>query len=860
MLAVGCRFWLVAAVVGPLLHADCADSGPRLVKVRGSESSPANTPLRHSERSVISDEDATTRKHMMSVSAAPKGWEDALPTGNGEIGALVFANLSSETIRLTHHDLLIRSKKPNLPDVSQHFPKVRELIADQMYKEAYELIQKKIMDDYDFRGLDSFHPAFDIKVKMHDEDPSSATDVRRVVNFETGEVIVSWKQGGVKYQRKIFVSRRDSVVVMQITASKPGKLNCDIGLWPTDLRPEELGDGKDIRIPRFSKDRIKAKISLDTTPITFQLGTERDNLLTLLAEYDRGGSYAMIGGEYGGAVRVIAQAGQSYVSKFKFHAKGANELLVLCGIFANSPSKTSLHKLQKELTTLTPNYALLLKRHAAVHREMFLRTTVNLEAEEQYRAMSNQELLAAIKEDRGGKALIERQCDFGRYALICSCNPLSMPAHLKGIWTGVYAPAWAADIHNDINIQMTYYQALPGNMPELMISYFNYYDSMIKDYQTNAKHIFGCRGMVAPISQTTHGLSYYASFWMWTGGAPWIAQLYNDYWLYEGDRGFLRDRAIPFMKEVALFYEDFLIEGEDGKLLFSPGYSPENHPKNLRSGLTTSSTMDVALARELLTNLCDGCQLLDIEREGVQRWRKMVAKLPEYRINNKGAVAEWMDPDLEDNYKHRHLCHLYPAYPGMEVTTERADPELYRAFRTALDLKNMPSQCNFTFPLIASCYARFEDGDLALECAEGIAKVGYVFPNLMTRVGGPWPVVQVDAAYGITACVLDMLLYSEPGMVKLLPALPEKWATGSVHGMKCRGGGAVDIDWDMPNNRLEATIVSPKAQTITVKFPAVPSSIELEGADAKISSSSYGNAYRQLSLPENHKLTLSVNF
>ena len=407
---------------------------------------------------------------------------------------------------------------------------------------------------------------------------------------------------------------------------------------------------------------------------------------------------------------------------------------------------------------------------------------------------------------------------------------------------------------------MTYSQALPGNMPELMMSYFNYFDSMVADYQINARRIFGCRGIVAPICQTTHGRSYYAGFWMWTGGAPWIAQLYNDYWLYEGDRDFLRDRAIPFMKEVALFYEDFLTEAVDGKLLFSPGYSPENHPKNRRSGLTTSSTMDVALARELLTSLCDGCELLGIEQQGVQRWRKLLAKLPEYRINHKGAAAEWIDPDLKDNYGHRHLCHLYPVYPGMELTAERADPSLYRAFRKALDLKNMPSQCNFTFPLMASCYARFEDGDTALKCAEGLAQTGLVRPNLMTWVGHTWPVVQVDASYGIAASVLDMLLYSEPGMLKLLPALPKKWATGSVHGVKCRGGGTVDIEWDMPNNRLEATIVSPRAQTITVKFPAVPSSIQQEGTDATLASSVYGDAYRELSLPENEKVELSVDF
>lgn len=790
----------------------------------------------------------------MSLSQAAQCWEHAMPTGNGRVGALVRGIVQQETVTLTHDSLFIRSRKPTLPDVSMHLPKMRAMIARGRYKEAARFFQGKIMETYDYRGPDSFHPAFDITLDMAASNPRA--DVRRVVDFETGEVVVTWKEGEVTYQRKLFVSRKDGVVVMQIRSSKPGMVNCRLGLLPTGLKRSELADGKNVRVPRFPKSTVKPKISLKEVPITFNLATE-GYLLTLLAKYDVGGSYKMIGGEYGGLARVRVKGGQSETSEFQICAKGADEVLLICELFANEPGSRAIERLRTHVEGLPTDYDELLRRHVAIHRELFLRMTVDLDADEKYRAMTNGELIATFKRGQGARAIMERQFDFGRFALICSSAAEGMPSNLKGIWNGVYGPAWASDYHNDINVQMSYFQALPGNMPELTLSYFDYYESMLEDYRTNARNLFGCRGIKAPISQTTNGLAYYAGFVSWTGAAGWLSQLFYDYWLFTGDREFLRQRAVPWLKEVALFYEDFLIEGPDGKYMFSPSLSPENTPPNTGSQTTINATMDIAVAREVLTNLCSACELLRIEEEGVKRWRKMLARLPDYRINERGALAEWSYPGLQDNYSHRHLSHLYPVFPGMEITRERS-PELFRACRIALDLKNGPSQCNFTFPLIASTYARLEDGDQALKSAEGLARAGYLQPNLMTLVGKSWPTTQLETALGTTAAVLDMLLYSEPGMIKLLPAIPKKWPTGKAEGILCRGGVQVDLHWDMPKKRIEATLLARTKQNVLVKFPAPLAAINLQNTQDQITASPRGEAYRQLSLPADRKVKITA--
>jgi len=742
----------------------------------------------------------TERKHQMSVTGAVESWDLAMPTGSGRVGAMVFGDIAKEVVVLNHDSLFIRSEKPKLPDVSHHLPRLRKMLADGKYDEAQTFIENEIDRIYDYRGPDPFHPAFNITVDMADAE--NVTNQHRAVNFETGEVEVCWDQEGVHYRRSLFVSRKNDTVVMRIRGSQEGAVSCKIGLLPTGLKRSELGDGKNVRIPGFPKDKVKHKIFLEKVPITFNLGAS-ENLLRLWGKYDVGGAYKLVGGdEFGGCALVTTGGGRTTESNLRIDIAGADEVLVLCKLFANEKSTAAIERIARELRDLPSRYERLLKQHNSLHRELFLRAALDLDAPEKYRSMTNQELVAAVAEGKGSRALMERLFDFGRFTLICSSRAGTKPANLKGIWCGVYGPAWSANYHNDINIQMSYFQALPGNMAEVTLPYFDLYEQFIDDFRTNARRIYGCRGVLLPISGlTTNGLMYKNTltknvYSNWTAGAGWIAQLFYDYWLYTEDRDFLQERAFPFMKECALFYEDFLIEGKHGKYIFSPSYSPENMPANTPSMWHLNATMDVAVAKEVLTNLCTACEELGIEKGSVKRWRKMITKLPDYMINENGALKEWVHPDLKDSYGHRHLSHLYPLFPGLEITEGRRG-KLFEACRRAMDKKfHGEGLVAFTCALNACVLARLGDGDAALRELELLAKSPYMLSNLGTLVGTGYPVMQMETSSGVSAAIIEMLLYSDSETIRLLPALPKAWTKGSIKGLRARGGFEVDIEWE----------------------------------------------------------------
>jgi len=732
-------------------------------------------------------------RHEPQTRAAEK-WDEAMPTGNGRVGALVFGNIQNETIILNHDSLFFTTRKPTLPDVSHHLPKLRELMDDGKYEEASRYFRDRPEIKYDHQGSDSYHPAFNVTIDMPTAE--KITDVCRIVDFETGEVLVTWKQGEVTYSRKVFVSRKDDVVVVSIGASVPGMINCRIGLLPMGLKRDELGDGKKVRVPRFPTGRV-AKIRLDEVPITFNLSSEK-NVLTIVGKYDVGGKYNLVGGdEYGGCARVIVKGGKAKTSNLQVAVEQADKVLMITKLFANEESSGAIKRTRGDMESLPADYDKLLARHVGLHRDLFMRVQLDLGGRERNRNLPNEKLVNEANHGQAMKALMERMFDFGRYALICSSGTEGMPANLQGIWNGEYGPPWAADYHNDMNIQMNYWQALPANLAEITLPYFDYYESMLDDFRTNARNIAGCRGILAPLSGTSHGLAS-LNWSYWTAGAGWLAQLFYDYWLFTGDRDFLEKRAVPFMKEVALFYEDFLVEGDDRRYLFNPSFSPENTPSNTKVSCTVNATMDIAVAKELLSNLCEACELLGIEKAGVKRWRKMLGKLPPYLINEDGALKEWSHPGFKDNYEHRHMSHLYPVFPGLEVTRER-EPKLFEACRRAMAMKMLELEypCCWSYVLAASTFARLEQGEEALKALEIVAR-GYTLPNLFTTL---WlyhhrpPMYQFEAASGIPAAMMEMLLYSEPGTIKLLPALPKCWASGHIKGLRARGGFEVDISW-----------------------------------------------------------------
>jgi alpha-L-fucosidase 2 len=695
-------------------------------------------------------------------------WREALPSGNGTIGAAVYGAVHNETVLLTHEDLWHGVKTSELPDVSNELPSVRQLLFEGRAELADGIIARALEEKGYEPDIGVPLPLGDLRIRIPVE--KGFRRYRRELNMETGEVAVRWEDSGVRYERKLFVSRIDDAVVVEITADD-GCLNAEVSLGLHD-----------------EADALRGFSGRSELPGGVEVQSDKGWIRYAACNDD--------GHDFGAVARLV---------------ENESRMLVMVKVFLSENRETAWTRLQDELAGLPADYAALLAPHAAAHGELFGRMTLDLGAAEEERSLCNEELLMAAYQGEAPRALIEKMWSYGRYLLITSSREGGQPCPLLGKWCGEYAGFWAFNMANE-NLQMIYWQALSGNMPETLMPVFDYYDRLIDDFRENARKIYGCRGIYVPaVSTPPSGLlkTVYPHIIHWTGAAAWIGQHYYDYYLYSGDETFLRERALPFLRETALFYEDFFIVGEDGYYVSAPSNSPENNPAEYWNGegmgqqmeTTINATMDFALAREVLTHLIEGSERLGIG-DGVDHWRSMLEKIPPYQINEDGAVREWMHPFFSDNYHHRHQSHIYPV------------------FRKRLEI-GISEQTGWSLAHMANVYARMEDGDSALECLDLLSRSCvknnfYTVHNDWRGMGigleMEWAPFQIDANMGWTAAVQEMLLFSVPGRIKILPALPAGWTRGSVNGLRARGGVQVSIEWN--RNKVLVRLISAMDQAV----------------------------------------------
>jgi hypothetical protein len=433
------------------------------------------------------------------------------------------------------------------------------------------------------------------------------------------------------------------------------------------------------------------------------------------------------------------------------------------------------------------------------------------------------------------KALIEKEFDAARYNILSATG--IMPPNLQGIWAGTTAPPWSGDFTQNGNLEVAIAALLPGNMPELMDAVFDYQERLLPAYRENARLLYNCRGIHVASRTSSHGLNnHFDRTWpmtFWTAGAAWMAHFYYDYYLYTGETEFLRERAFPFMKEAGLFYEDFLKEGPDGKWVFNPSYSPENNPGNSPDQACINATMDVAAARELFRNLLAAGKLLGTSPNTLGTWKVMLDKMPEYRVNSDGALMEWLWDSLSDNYAHRHASHLYGLWEVSDPDIV-GNPDLMQAARRAVEermkVRRQEDGGVMAFGMVQLALAAAAVGDsVAVEEMINWLGRGYWFNNLVTT-HNPKELFNLDLSGGFPAVIIKSIIYSEPGLISLLPACPPTWDQGSLKGIPLRGQVTVEeLKWN--DREVVVRLRSDVEQVVRIKMKSSEKTVKLPKGD-----------------------------
>jgi len=749
------------------------------------------------------------------VSSEPgRTWEQGLLSGNGTIGASVLGRPLDEIVVFSHKRMFVPERDPLLPpSTATRLFEVRRLIDRGLYAQAGQLAVDTSVQK-EFLYPDPLMPAFDLRLKM--AAAGEVGDYARSTDFQTGETTVHWSDRRGVFERRLFVSRADGIAVLRITGPGPGAVSCRL-----ELSPREPNNR------RFKADVNNLALTTDASTLTFRHGF----------------AHAYAGSIQGleGVARVVARNGTTAAEGPALMVTGADEVLIFIDIkVLDDLDRSLIEPTKKALAALAADYAGLLGRHAKIHGELFGRMRLDLGGGAD-RGLTSEELLAKTTDAEPSRALLEKVFDAGRYNIISSTSDL--PPTLQGVWAGTYDPPWASDFTHNGNVPSAIASLLMANMPELLPAYTSYMEWLVPYLEVNAKMIFGARGIVLPSRSTTNGYNnaFEADFpgQFWVAGAAWAAHFFYDYWLYTGDRKFLAGHALPFMEKASLFFEDYLYEGPDGKYVFSPTQSPENDPSNTRSQVTFNATMDVAAAKEVLTNTIAASRELGVNRDKIPVWEKMLAKMPDYLINGDGAVMEWLTPKLADNYDHRHNSQLYALFDGMPEEIAK-NPKLQAAFKRVIELKlerhwsNWEKQGGFmSFGLVqlGQASASLGEADLAYRCLVPLLN-RYWLHNLASMHNAK-RLFNMDISGGMPAVLIKMLVASDPGVVRLLPACPSAWPAGTIEGVLCRGQIEVKrLVWN--GKKIQATFKSAKAQDISLYAPAEIKTIAVKGGAAQV--------------------------
>jgi hypothetical protein len=756
---------------------------------------------------------------------------DALITGNGAMNIELMGDPYAEQILFHHESLLMPWKRPaEAPKVADIFPQVRQLIMDGRHTEAIALAVQR-MNESDIKQNTEPHrtiPAF--LMQLDSPKTAAVKNYLRTVNFENSEIKVNWTDERGEWLRQTFASRPDNVIVQLLTAPAGQSVNVQIALqksgeWTMTSgttwgnRPNrgaskgpEAGDVRQ----DFNEQRLVYKCILDPS-------------------VDNSG--------YAGVTRVVRTGGSARMDGSTLVIENASSVVLLTRIeYFPDYTDNKAEALRQAVEQITPDYAALLERNRKVQSEMLNRVTVDFGGASQY-GMSVEELLSDQRSRPDcSPALLEKIFEMGRNSFILTSGRYPNIPGEANFTINLQTPGLEpADIRRGEETRpagpglLQTAGTVQGDLRESAEAYFNWIESLAPDCRANAKNIFGFRGASYPLwAQKGMGIKYYYNsstigglwpYWISAGGLAY--RPFWDHYLATGDQDFLRNRVVPGLKDLVLFYEDFLTATDkNGNYIFAPSFSPENTPTSTDPAgpVMVNATMDIAVCREVLTNLIQACEILDTDADSVAKWKTMLAKMPPYLVEPDGTLKEWAWSTLQERYSHRHVSHLYGAWPGDEIDPDRT-PQLARAAviadrRRTFDVMST-AVSGETLPAYARCHralagARLKDNLIVDVQLRQLIEQGYVSNSLRFSrepYGGPVP----DAHAGVPAIIMEMLAYSRPGVIEVLPALPPSLVKGTINGMLLRTFARLDkLAWDMDARTVDVTITSLKKQDITL--------------------------------------------